>query len=228
MFLRRAGALPIVGEAGADAVCATPDPISIIEGEHALQLELCDLLDVIADDLPQTFDRSLAVIAVAILQGSVPAHTRFEDEALFPLLRRRLTADDPVLSALAYLEREHEWDKGILGQLTEALKCGVGECTVQNPEALSYVLRGFSESHRQHIAWEEQAVLPVARTTLTMDDLAELQSWIMRSEHPRCSRQSLLAVRSVRTGLTLCRKCPAGIPLSAVEQQRFDNQATEE
>jgi hemerythrin-like domain-containing protein len=227
MFLWRAGALPIVGETGADAVCATPDPISIIEGEHALQLELCDLLDVIASDLPQMFDRSLAVIAVAILQGSVPAHTRFEDEALFPLLRRRLTADDPVLSALACLEREHEWDKGILGKLTEALKSGVGECSVQNPEALSFVLRGFSESHRRHIAWEEQVVLSAARAALTMDDLAELQTWIMSSEHPRCSRQSLLAIRSVRTGLTLCRKCLAGIPLSEVEEHRFDSQADE-
>jgi hemerythrin-like domain-containing protein len=220
--------LPVAGEMGIDAVCATPDPIGIIDGEHALQLELCDLLDVIADGLPHTFDQSLAVIAVAILQGSVPAHTRFEDEALFPLLRRRLTADDPVVSALTCLEREHEWDAEIVGELTEALKSAVGNCAVPNPQSLRHILRDFSESHRRHIAWEEQVVLPAARTALTEEDLAELQTWIMSSEHPRCSHQSLLAIRSVRTGVSLCRKCPSGFLISEVGQRQIDRQAIEE
>ena len=210
--------MPVASQMGANAVCGTPDPIGIIEGEHALQLELCDLLDVIAEGLPHAFDQSLAVIAVAILQGSVPTHTRFEDEALFPLLRRRLTADDPVVSALTCLEREHEWDAEIVNELTGALKSAAGNCAVQNPEALRQSLRGFSESHRRHIAWEEQVVLPAARTALTEEDLAELQTWIMSSEHPRCSRQSLLAIRSVRTGVSLCRKCPSGSPSSSVAQ----------
>ena len=220
--------MAVVGETGADAVCATPDPIGIIGGEHALQLELCDLLEVIADGLPHTFDQSLAVIAVAILQGSVPAHTRFEDEALFPLLRRRLTADDPVVSALTCLEREHEWDTEIVSELTEALKSAVDDCTVQNSQSLRHILRGFAESHRRHIAWEEEVVLPAARTTLTTEDLCELQTWIMSSAHPRCSRQSLLAIRRVRTGVSLCRKCPSGFLISEVEQRHIDRQAIEE
>jgi hemerythrin-like domain-containing protein len=219
MILWRAGALPGVGQIGADAVCATPDPIGIIEGEHALQLELCDLLDVIADGLPLAFDQSLAVIAVAILQGSVPTHTRFEDEALFPLLRRRLTADDPVVSALTCLEREHQWDAQIVSELTEALKSAVGSSAVQNPVALRHILRGFSESHRRHIVWEEQVVIPAARIALTGEDLGELQTWIMSSDHPRCSRQSLLAIRSVRTGVSLCRKCPSGFHIPEVGQR---------
>lgn len=190
------------------AVCAAPDPIGVVEDEHALQLELCNLLELIADALPVTFDRSLAVTALTILQGSLPAHSRFEDNALFPRLRRRLTADDPVLSALVCLEREHVWDAGALSDLAGELKSALGLQGVQNPNLLIWMLRGFADSHRRHIAWEDEVVLPAARASLTADDLAELQTWIMMSDHPRCSRQSLLAIRSVRQGAALCMTCP--------------------
>jgi len=190
-----------------DRLCSTPHPLEILEEEHALQLELCELLESIADDLPGRIDPALTVIAMSILKGSVKAHTRFEEEALFPLLRQRLSPDDTVVQALTCLSQEHERDEDIADELVDALKEALQHGAAQNAETLGYILRGYFESQRRHIAWEDSVVLPTARKALTGDDLARLQEWIMLSDHPRCIRIPLLAIRAGRKASSVCAEC---------------------
>ncbi|MGO4685789.1 hemerythrin domain-containing protein [Hyphomicrobium sp. 2TAF46] len=191
--------------------CATPHPLEIIEEEHALQLELCDLLESMADNLPTKLDPALAVIAISILKGSVKAHTKFEEDALFPLLRERLSPNDTVVQALACLSQEHERDEDSADELAEALKDALQSRAPQNPETLGYILRGYFESQRRHIAWEDSVVLPAARQALTVEDLARLQEWIMTSDHPRCIRIPLLKLRARRSSSSICEKCPSSL-----------------
>lgn len=192
--------------------CRSPDPIALIAEEHALQRELCDLLEALADGLPHSLDKAIAVIAVSILEGSVPRHIRLEEEALFPILRSRIASDDPLWAALDCLEDEHERDGAALVELTDALKTAAAEGRATNPDMLGYLLRGYFDSQRRHIAWEDRVVLPVARESLTDDDLAALQAWIMDSEHPRCAHQSILAIRNARSARSICERCPSGQP----------------
>ncbi|MBA4130610.1 MAG: hypothetical protein C0519_04210 [Hyphomicrobium sp.] len=196
--------------------CQTPDPIGLIAEEHALQCELCDLLEAIADGLPHSFDKALAVIAVSILEGSVPRHMRLEEEALFPALRERVASDHPLHAALACLEEEHERDGAMLVELTDALKTAAQHGLVSNPDMLGYMLRGYFDSQRRHIAWEDRVVLPIARQVLTPSDLAGLQGWIMASDHPRCSQQSVVAIRSARSARSVCERCPSAKPADNV------------
>ncbi|RUP09169.1 hemerythrin domain-containing protein [Hyphomicrobium sp.] len=191
--------------------CATPHPLEIIEEEHALQLELCDLLESIADDLPAKFEAAFAVIAISILKGSVKSHTKFEEDALFPLLRERLSPNDAVVQALACLSQEHERDEDIADELVEALKDALQSRAPRNPETLGYILRGYFESQRRHIAWEDSVVLPAARKALTVEDLARLQEWIMMSDHPRCISIPLLKLRARRSSSSICEKCPSSL-----------------
>ena len=194
-----------------DGLCSTPHPLEIIKEEHALQLELCDLLESIADGLPGNFAPPLAVIAISILKGSVKAHTKFEEDALFPLLKERLSPDDAVVQALVCLSQEHERDEDIADELVEALKDALQSGAPQNPETLGYILRGYFESQRRHIAWEDSVVLPAARKSLTVEDLARLQEWIMTSEHPRCIRVPLLTIRTGKSAPTICVECPSSL-----------------
>ena len=196
------------GSAQDAATCQAPDPIAILREEHALQNELCDLLEAIADGLPHQFDRSLADVSVSILETGMPSHMRLEEEALFPLLRRRISATHALHSALECLEHEHDRDGAALVEIIDALRSAITDGRVSNPDMLGYMLRGFFDGQRRHIAWEEAVVLPVAREVLTPDDLRELQDWVMRSGHPRCSKQSTLALRKAREGAHLCRDCP--------------------
>jgi hemerythrin-like domain-containing protein len=209
----------------AGIICAAPDPIALMQEEHALQLELCELLEVIADRLPDEFDAALAVIAVAILQGSVPAHTRFEDEALFPLLRRRIPADDPVISDLSSLEIEHDRQKNVIAALTKALKAAIEGSGIEAPETLALELRRFVAGKRRHIAWEDTQIVPAAGEMLTDKDMAELQTWIMESDHPRCCHQTLVSIRRVRSGRQLCESCPSAIVPSATDTAEIDRPA---
>lgn len=189
--------------------CATPHPLAVIEEEHALHLELCELLEDIADGLPRKFEPALAVIAISILKGSAKAHIKFEEAAFFPILRERLPAGSPIVDALACLSQEHERDEDTGDELAEALKEALRLGAPQNPESLGYILRGYFESQRRHIAWENCVVLPAAREVLSTDDLARLQDWIMASEHPRCINVPLLTTRSRKSATDICEECPS-------------------
>lgn len=203
----------------AGSACRTPDPIGLIEEEHALQRELCDLLEALADGLPHNFDKALALIAVSILEGSVPRHMRLEEEALFPRLRLRVGEDDPLNAALACLQEEHDRDGAASVELIDALRTAATDGFASNPNMLGYMLRGYFDSQRRHIAWEDRVVLPRARQALTAADLAALQAWIMTSDHPRCSHQSILAIRSARSAGGVCEACPNSGAVHSVGEQ---------
>lgn len=190
------------------ATCLVPDPLGILREEHALQNELCDLLEAIADRLPHQFDTSLALVSISMLENGLPSHMRLEEEALFPLLRQRAAHDHPLHSALDCLEHEHDRDGSTLLEITDALRDAIKASTPANPDMLGYMLRGFFESQRRHIAWENTVVLPAAREMLTASDLAQLQDWVMKSDHPRCCRQSIVALRQARQGMDVCSDCP--------------------
>jgi hemerythrin-like domain-containing protein len=146
------------------------------------------------------------------LEGSVPAHTKFEEDALFPRLRLRLNDGDALLEALACLSQEHERDEELAQELVEILKCAVQTGLVANPETLGYMLRGYFESQRRHIAWENGVVLPVAQRILTFEDIESLQLWVMASDHPRCTQRPLIKIRTRSQGAPPCRDCPASLP----------------
>lgn len=192
-----------------DAVsCLIPDPLGILREEHALQYELCDLLEAIADSLPHQFDQRLATVAISMLETGLPRHMRLEDEALFPLLQLRLATDHALQSALSCLSQEHDRDGAMMHEITDGLREAGRRGKPSNPEMLGYMLRGFFESQRRHIAWEDTIVLPAAREALTAADFAHLQDWIMKSEHPRCCNQSIFNLRQARRGTGICDDCP--------------------
>ncbi|NJO55796.1 MAG: hemerythrin domain-containing protein, partial [Rhodospirillales bacterium] len=183
-----------------DVTCGTPHVLDILAEEHALQRELCDLLEVIADGLPHRFDRARATVAVSMLEGSLPTHTRLEEEALFPRLIVRLPVGDPVAASLELLKADHDRELAVLAEVTETLRRTIFDPTDLNGEALGYLLRGFFDRLRHHIELEDRIVMPTARRVLTAEDHVALQGWIMRSEHPRCCRQSLVTLRRARIG----------------------------
>lgn len=187
--------------------CVRPDPLGVIEEEHALQIELCDVLESIADDLPDRADRELARVAVSILTRSWPAHVALEEECLFPLLRQRSAGDAMAHDILDRLEAEHEHDEDFAGEIAMALQAFVDEGVIENPAMLGYMLRGFFDGQRRHVAWENATILPLARKILLEDDLAKVQAWIMSSDHPRCIHQSRIALVSARRGKDVCGSC---------------------
>lgn len=153
---------------------ASIGPIDRIVADHAVQLELCDVLEAIADGLPDMVDKRLVRQVIAILEHGLAPHFRAEEDFLFPLLRLRGASDPSLIAALDQLEAEHLRDDDICAELIEELRNLADRGGPRNADMLGYMLRGFFEGQRRHISWENAVVVPAARRILNQADLAEL------------------------------------------------------
>ena len=159
------GKRPVSAGEGSD------DPISWLERDHAAHAALCDQLEAIADSLPDDIDPKLCHQVLEALGEELFTHHRDEEDGLFPLLEKRALPGDNVREHLAQLSLEHATDESFANELSEVLsECARGGRPA-NPNMLGYMLRGFFESYRRHLHWENTVLLPLARERLTGRDL---------------------------------------------------------
>jgi len=152
------------------------NPLDMIASAHAVQEQMCDAMERIADGLPDEVDRRLCAQVASCLQFDLPLHHHDEEEALFPLLRKRALPEDGLDKILERLAAEHSSDNDFASEIAEALETLGQGGRPDNPEMLGYMLRGFFERYRRHIHWENQLVMPLARLRLTREDLDQLQA----------------------------------------------------
>ena len=135
------------------------DPIAALRKAHAEQLRLCDRLEEIADSLPDNVIRQKCLYAAGALGPMIRSVHRFEEDVVFPLIAERLAGDERIEATLNRLRFEHCEDECFAEELTEALHAlGSGTEDV-NVEATGYMLRGFFEAMRRHIAFEMEHLL---------------------------------------------------------------------
>jgi hemerythrin-like domain-containing protein len=152
------------------------NPLDVIASAHAVQVQMCDAMERIADGLPDEVDRRLCAQVASCLEFDLPLHHHDEEFALFPLLRRRALPEDGLDGILDRLAAEHSSDNDFASEIAEALDTLGQGGRPQNPEMLGYMLRGFFERYRRHVQWENTLVMPLARLRLTRDDLEALQA----------------------------------------------------
>lgn len=152
------------------------NPLDMIASAHAVQVQMCDAMERIADGLPDEVDRRLCAQVASCLQFDLPLHHHDEEEALFPLLQKRAKPEDGLDQILERLAAEHSSDNDFASEIAEALETLGQGGRPANPEMLGYMLRGFFERYRRHVHWENQLVMPLARLRLTSDDLDQLQA----------------------------------------------------
>lgn len=137
------------------------DAVSLdwLKKAHDAQLTLCTALEEIADSLPANINRQKCIYAAKSLIPLINGIHRYEEEALFPMLETRNTGERELADTIARLKFEHVEDECFAEELTDTLtRLGSGDGTV-NAEAAGYMLRGFFESIRRHIAFEQQFML---------------------------------------------------------------------
>lgn len=124
---------------------------------HSEQLALCSELEDIADSLPANVNRQKCIYAAKALGPLIGCIHHYEETVLFPWLNAKGDADDlrPTLDRLRF---EHLEDESFAEELSDVLlKLGAGEAV--NMEAVGYMLRGFFEGMRRHIAFENELLL---------------------------------------------------------------------
>ena len=125
---------------------------------HTEQLALCRELEEIADSLPASINRQKCIYAAKALGPLIKGIHHYEETVLFPQLEASPDATDALAPTLERLKFEHCEDECFAEELSDALlKLGSGERV--NMEAVGYMLRGFFEGIRRHIAFEREHLL---------------------------------------------------------------------
>nr|WP_246678199.1 MULTISPECIES: hemerythrin domain-containing protein [unclassified Mesorhizobium] len=133
---------------------------AVMKRVHLEKLQLCDALERIADTLPKVDTLACLAVANAIVPLLRDSH-RYEETVIFPAYETALAGSDANLDSARRLSAEHIEDECFAGELTEMLLAiGHGK-TIDNAEAVGFMLRGFFESLRRHIAFEREHVLPM-------------------------------------------------------------------
>ncbi|MDG4853713.1 MULTISPECIES: hemerythrin domain-containing protein [unclassified Mesorhizobium] len=126
---------------------------------HREKLRLCDTLEQLADALPHVDRLQCLGVANSIVPLLRAIH-RYEETVVFPAYEAALTLAESNLASISRLRAEHIEDECYADELTEALlTIGHGD-RIENAEAVGFMLRGFFESMRRHIAFEREHILP--------------------------------------------------------------------
>ncbi len=129
----------------------------------ALQLEACRGLLALADGLPKAADYNLAQRLIEIFNAAWVGHVRFQEEVIYPLLKRRLREEQCRSAAL--FDRQHKEIQFADDEVVDTLR--MARSSEAASDALSYLLRLVAERRRDHIEAEQVLLLPVLPQMLT-------------------------------------------------------------
>ena len=147
------------------------DPLIVLEEAHAGQLRHCDALERIADALPSMPGAFVSRRLVQVLDNDMRLYHADVVAGLFPLLRQRCPDDDRIGSIVDRLDIEDAEDDAMLPDVLETLRVlGDDDASTREADIAGYVLRGFFESRRRHVAWMTDVVMPIARMRLSPAD----------------------------------------------------------
>lgn len=136
------------------------DPAEGFKTARVALLALCDLLEQIADSIPGNIDRTICSALTRELTPFICRIHRFEEQTLYPLTRTPTSDLKLVDATIERLKHEHLEDRCFAEELTEALRELSQNTVPQNPDALGYMLRGFFEAMRRHVAFESEHLRP--------------------------------------------------------------------
>lgn len=126
------------------------------------QFALCRELEDIADSLPSSINRQKCIYAAQVLNTLVKHAHAYEENILFRWLEENRSRDDALHATITRLKFEHCEDECYAEELSDVLlKLGRGDAV--NIEATGYMLRGFFEARRRHIAFEREHLLRYIR-----------------------------------------------------------------
>lgn len=144
------------GQQVASATGGDTTTLAWLRRAHEEQLALCDELEDIADSLPANINRQKCIYASKALGPLIRGVHHYEETVLFPLIAREF--GNEFSTTIDRLKFEHCEDECFAEELTEAL-LRLGSNSAVNMEATGYMLRGFFEAIRRHIAFERDFLL---------------------------------------------------------------------
>jgi len=134
--------------------------VATMGSHHQAQLTLCMELEGIADSLPDELDTRKCLITAKAIYPVVRLAHEFEEAEVFPLLLNISGRDAELAASIERLRFEHWEDQSFAQELNDVLYCQATDSASCNAETTGYMLRGFFEGLRRHIAFEREHIGP--------------------------------------------------------------------
>ena len=130
------------------------------QSHHRRQQSMCSRLETIADGLPLKIDRQECLVLARDIYPTVKAAHSFEENVLFPHLQRH-SETTALEEGLERLRFEHWEDEAYAEEISDTLgRIGRGGPVI-DAEKISWMLRGFFDGVRRHMAFEAEHLLPM-------------------------------------------------------------------
>lgn len=168
-----------------DATTGRRHPLDLkemISEDRQLQRELTAALEQVADSLPQ-FDPPLLRVIQAVLEPSWQEHVSFQNEALFPIVKRIGAPPAEIQAMLDQLSAEHlalsEHQANAGRQIAKLMRGRISDFEVFGKE-----MREVFDLRQRHLDREAQLELWLP---LRMDPLAHqvIDAWLRSRPSPR-------------------------------------------
>lgn len=125
-----------------------------------VQSSLCSALERLADNLPGAVKPNDCLALARGIPAIIKRAHRFEEDVLFPYMCAHASTYPGLRSTLDRLHGEHWEDESYADELHLELAEFV-DGDARNSEKLGYMLRGFFEGLRRHVAFEREHLLPM-------------------------------------------------------------------
>jgi hemerythrin-like domain-containing protein len=160
------------------------DALARINADSALQTEICSVLESLADRLPDTIDAELVRRLEPVLDASWAVHAGFQEEVIFPILKRCHASSKSLKIQINQLETEHVAiaDAGL--EIREQFQIALNGAELQ-ADMFGYMLRGAFQERRRHLDSEQRLFSTRLPTTLAPVDRDLLRSWLSSHAWPR-------------------------------------------
>jgi hemerythrin-like domain-containing protein len=130
---------------------------------HAILLHLCNRLETIADTLPNIPNVQECLVLCRDIFPIVKKAHDFEEKVLFPIIQDAKTDNVTIDLNLERLCYEHWEDESFAEEISEVFRSYIDQPQLTDADKLSYMLRGFFEGIRRHIAFETEYLLPLLK-----------------------------------------------------------------
>ncbi|WP_158259899.1 hemerythrin domain-containing protein [Phyllobacterium phragmitis] len=125
------------------------------------QLALCDMLEALADGLPDRADRGMCLEAAEAISGLLARAHRLEESVLFANIARYYGRCPGLSQIISRLRHDHIADQAYAEELHDALTAHGRGLAKPSAETLGYMLRAFFENIRRHIRFDMEVLLPL-------------------------------------------------------------------
>lgn len=137
----------------------------VLLDHHSVLLKLCNSLEKIADSLPAIPNTQECLVICRDIFPIVKKAHNFEEKVLFPILNGTQEDNAKLDKNLERLCYEHWEDESFAEEISDVFRTYLDAPKKSDAEKLAYMLRGFFEGIRRHIAFETEYLLPMLKTS---------------------------------------------------------------